>query len=357
MTRFARGVLALLFLALVSCQAPGVVPEGPARTERGNREPSQLHGLQISDGVGLNSEPAFSPAGQLMLYVSRARTEHAQGQIYELNLATGRVRRLTYQNGESVAPAFHATAQRFFFASNTDRLKEESYYLDNLRSLYAAKPGAKASAASDILDFYSSGLDGRDIQKLGSPTLRALSRSQVSVAVSPAVGAGAGRLALSGAGLWLTNLAGFEPRRLTEALVSHPRYSADGKLLVWSEATADGARLMIRPATGAAVATVLLPASGSHQLMPTFNPKNSNEIVFSSDRDSALLPHPQFDLYALEIEAKCLKRLTETATVDETDPVFRPDGAALAFTSTSSGSAQIYLADYKSAAACLPLTP
>src|SRR5690349_15083267 len=50
--------------------------------------------------VGENIEAYFSPDGTRLIYRSEKRPEHMHPQLYELELATNKERRVTFQDGE-----------------------------------------------------------------------------------------------------------------------------------------------------------------------------------------------------------------------------------------------------------------
>ena len=73
---------------------------------------------------GESAEPTFSPRGDRLLFVSRARKGHTRFQVYEKDLTNGTERRITFQNGQINSPLYHPKEEGIIYSSSTDELKE-----------------------------------------------------------------------------------------------------------------------------------------------------------------------------------------------------------------------------------------
>lgn len=89
-----------------------------------------------------------------------------------------------------------------------------------------------------------------------------------------------------------------------------------------------------------------LSFKGRMAAQPTWHPDEQG-LVFALQS----LPEKNFDLYSLEIESKCLKRLTYEKT-DSYWPDFNSTGSELLLTSLKSGKKQIYKMKYAPPSSC-----
>jgi Tol biopolymer transport system component len=73
---------------------------------------------------GQSSQPVFSPDGGRMLFVSSQRQAHEQSQVYEMDLKSGKDRRVTFQNGAVTHARYQPKGGSIVYSSPTDELKE-----------------------------------------------------------------------------------------------------------------------------------------------------------------------------------------------------------------------------------------
>src|SRR5580704_1729030 len=98
-------------LDLVSCKSVQKVVPVPT--------PIQADGQALTSR-GESTQPAFSPDGQKILYVSIERANHHAGQIYELDLKSQKERRITFQGTAAHGPQYNHTGDAILYASATD---------------------------------------------------------------------------------------------------------------------------------------------------------------------------------------------------------------------------------------------
>lgn len=110
------GLLALLATAM-SCSKGQrkndvLIPEAPS-----NKETALVD-------TGFSAQGVFSPDGTRLLFVSKERKSHAHYQVYEKDLRSGDENRITFQNGDTYFPRYHAKEPWILYSSSTDELKE-----------------------------------------------------------------------------------------------------------------------------------------------------------------------------------------------------------------------------------------
>jgi Tol biopolymer transport system component len=130
-------------------KAPGAIPE--------NKDGS----LQFIVDEGDSAQAVYNTKGDKLLYVSKHRRDHAQDQVYEKDLTTGVERRLTFQNGSTFQPHYHAKEPWIVYSSSTDELKENPPLLH---------PTAEISKLpypyQEPMEVYVHSLHGFEIQRL-----------------------------------------------------------------------------------------------------------------------------------------------------------------------------------------------
>ena len=128
--------------------------------------------------------------------------------------------------------------------------------------------------------------------------------------------------------------AGVEYLTDGRALVLAPRFSPDGRQLLFTSYESGVPRIYLMNTTGGR-AQALAAQPGSMSFAPRFAP-DGRSVVFS------LTQGGNTDIYTLEIGGRRLVRLTSTPAI-ETAPSFSPDGAQIVFESDRSGTQQLYI--------------
>lgn len=321
---------------------------------------------------GNNYHPSFSPDGKKIIYVSDGRDQHKHLQLYEVDIATRIERRITFHDGDVTAGIYGPDGKTVVYASATDEIKEDPYFVEDLRKRYLAPTDPSAAASPSESDaegkqnmtylpgtleqrepgpseLYESRLDGTNIRRLtnskgfdGQPTMGDDGRSVVFSS------ARAGRREL-----YSMNLKDAKPRRLTSGPLRDitPSLSDDGKLLAWVQVDEGFLAAQLHFAEVRTMSSVPLTTKAALNVSPNWHP-NNQELVFASNRGD----QKSFDLFTVDRKGTCLKRLTESPS-NEKFPAFSPDGQKLAFSSNHSGSYQIYIMDHQSPPHCLTDLP
>ncbi len=275
---------------------------------------------RVSTGTGKTTCAWVHPGGRRVLFASthhdpdaRAKQEaeleaRATGgarryawdfdpeyELWERDLDTGALRRLTHAPGYDAEGAWSPDGRFVVFASN--------------RHAYAA-PEALA------------------------PEERARFASDPSVALD----------------LYRLEVATGRVERLTQSpgYDGGPFFSADGRRIVWRRFAPDGATAEIYTMPTAGGPERQLTRLGALSWAPFFHP-SGDYVVFATN----LHGHANFELYLVDAEG-----ISEPVRVTDTDgfdglPVFAPDGRRLAWTSTRGpgGASQLFLARWNDAGA------
>ncbi len=165
-----RVLLFLLFgfLVLASCQSKKPHVEQLDVERKAVMLPSKIPGLDKdilqATSLGNSSDPFFSPDSNKILFISRNRPHHDQGEVYELDLAEKKERRLTFQDGENYSPTY-LTPQKILYLSTTDEIKE---FPDAIRKQFnqADNPELFPGYRLDRTEIYVKNLETDEIQRV-----------------------------------------------------------------------------------------------------------------------------------------------------------------------------------------------
>lgn len=299
---------------------------------------------------GDSSDPRFSPDGSRVIFISRSRANHRQAQVYELHLGRMTEKRVTFHDGDDVGPVYTPDGEKILFSSTTDEIKEPPYVIDRLMKNYDPEQFQKRVKEKPFLEMSSHGyelyqqsLHGRAIERMTrSPGFDGdvdIESKRRRIVYSSARGSNGTHLFLQ---------SGKATSRLTEGPTINrgPRFSRDGKSLVWSsqtESRQDESQILV--AQDPFRKPRALVEGGSLNVHPAWHP-NGTVIVFSSKRAGK-----SFNLFSVDATGGCVRRLTE-ADFDQIQPAFSPDGKQLVFTGLVDGRSHIFQVDYSPPADC-----
>jgi Tol biopolymer transport system component len=351
--------------------APAVPPQPVSMTGDGEKQSAEDVIASPLTQIGDNFLPSFSPDGKRILFISERREGHVQAQAYEIDIAKRIERRITFHDGDVNSVGYFPDGQRILYSSSTDEIKEDPYFINQLRRKFAPAAASDSSraAGSDAdadsptggmkrvagtleplesvpSELYLSRLDGSEIRRLTqSPGFDGHSTLMPNGRVLAFVSTASGKH-----DLYTMNPDGGGKRRLTSDPERElgPAFSADGRRLAWVRLAADLSTSQIVVADGPRWTASALPLKTAMHAAPAWHP-NGQELIFSSNHGDG----KTFDVYSFDTKSQCLKRLTESES-DELFPTLSPDGLKIAFSSNHSGHFHIYSMDYRPGASCLP---
>lgn len=285
---------------------------------------------QALTSIGESYEASFAPDGQRIVYVSSARRQHKQSQVYELDLKSRRERRLTFQGSFVHSPQYSPKGDSIIYSSGTDELKEDPPLLHDSRA-DANFIGPKGYL--DRAELYLHRLQGLEMQRLThrpgfdgeakflSPThilFTRRDRGNLAVLEMPLKGHFA------------------TPLRLTGPRAAMPAATVDGKRIAWIEFSEDFSTSSLKMREGQSVRSLLDDISALKQ-GPVWSP-DGQYIVFSMNYPKK----DQSEIYLVKYDGTCLTPLTSLGFRSE-QPAVSPAQDAYLFTSNQAGNRQIYI--------------
>ncbi len=313
--------------------------------------------------VGNNGEAYFSPDGLSLIFQSNRRPEHCHYQLYILDLVTGRERRIIHHNGDNTCAFFHPKKPNLIlFSSTKDEIKELSKFKHFDPRVFCQKKrnqkkkkGQKRRYrwAYKPYEIYLATADGKILRRLTH---------------APGYDAEA---SFSPDGQWIVFSSrrdgdqelyamrsdGTGQRRLTwrPGNDGGPFFSPDGKKITWRSFDRRGnAQVFVADFVNGKLKNIrqLTYARGIHWA-PYWHP-SGKWIVFSANFEVYPKNAGNFDLYLIDVEGKCLQKLTRHPAADVL-PVFSPDGKWIAFTSRRAGgsNSHIFIMPFKKPSKCV----
>ncbi len=305
-------------------------------------------------------EGYFSPDGDRIVFQSEREPGNPFFQIYELDLATGDVRRISTGVGKTTCAFYQPGTKRILFASThhdprsaelqraelefraSGQSRRYEWDFDPEMELYVAEPDGTLRRLTEVPGYDAEGSyspDGKWIVFTSTRTAHPANREPVGEA---------GRRAAADpsyfAEIYLAREDGTEVRRLTDepGYDGGPFFTADGERIVWRRFRPEGdvadVWTMRRDGSDARRLTDL----GSMSWAPYPDP-SGRYVVFTSNE----LGFGNFELFVVDSDGR-----REPVRVTYTDgfdglPVLSPDARLLAWTSNRrGGGGQLMLAEW-----------
>ncbi|MDZ4677769.1 MAG: hypothetical protein SGI74_09700 [Oligoflexia bacterium] len=293
---------------------------------------------------GDNFYASFSTDGSRIIYLSKNKSAHKNTQIYIMNLKNPRHRRITYNDGEDTSPRFSHDGKKIIYSSTTDEQKEKNKSVHQPKSITPNEQMAKLYEWKFLNnEIYQSDADGSHIVRLTRHT------GYDAEGIITPDGKKIFYTSLSGEDLEIHSIdaQGRAQKQITslKGYNGQTQYLSATKQLVWS-GTRSEESAQIHVADNAAKKIKQLTTKVAIHWFPSWSP-DGNKIIFSSNRDD----NKNFELYLMNADGTCLKRLTYVGGTDLM-PSFSPDGKKILFTSDRTGTSQIYLMDLQEPQEC-----
>lgn len=151
-------LIGLITLSTWSCKTTRL-PQLPTSGTLIAHPPPGVESILVEDGE--SSQPAFSPDGERIVFVSAKRKGHLLEQIYEKNLATGEERRVTFQSGQALQPSYHPKLNKITYISSTDELREQPP-----RYIPDPTPSKLPGDFQSLVEVYTHDLSALDINRI-----------------------------------------------------------------------------------------------------------------------------------------------------------------------------------------------
>ncbi len=306
---------------------------------------------------GVNGEAYFSPDGKKLIFQSYGRKDHAHTQIYLFDLQTGKETRITHHDGDDTCSYFHPDGKSVLYASTVDEVKESHRFRFFAPSWVAKHRAQREQAAKSQkwrkttrtqhkrkytwvykpYEIYRADLDGKNPRRLthanGYDAEGTYSTDGKHILFSSHRD--------GDQELYMMNADGTDQRRLTwrKGNDGGPFLSPSGKAVTWRSFDAKGnAQIFVAALQNNQLTNIrqLTFKAGIHWA-PFWHP-SEKWVLFSANSDD----RKNFELYLVNTEGTCLKRLTYSHAQDVL-PVFSPDGKHIAFTSRKGRYSQLYI--------------
>jgi Tol biopolymer transport system component len=357
-------LLAVVLCLGLACSAP-VQEAEPVADE--NPEARFLSGIhQVTTESRRSGEGYFSPDGSMMVYQSEVAAENPFFQIYEIELATGKVQQISNGTGKTTCAFYQAGTGNIEFASThhdpqSAVLQQEalerraagvknsySWDYDPQMEIYVyERESGELKRLTDVLGYDAEGSYSPDGEWIVFTSMRDIYGKELTEAEATQMDADPSFFGE----IYLMRADGSEQQRLTEApgYDGGPFFTADGSQIVWRRFDDSGR-----------IADVwVMNTDGSEQRQVTdfktmswapYPHPSGKYFIFLSNKHG----YENFELFIVDTEgAKEPVRVTFTPGMDGL-PVFSPDGDSLAWTSKRAGAdvgAQIWMGDWNHTAA------
>lgn len=333
-----RSLVALTLLFLLSaCQTTKVpmqlsAPSGyaPALAKQLTNTSENYQGQLLKDN-------------SLLLVVRKDFRTHRK-QIFLKNLASNETQRITFEQSDNHEATYHPQSDLIFYTSEMDELKEDPFNSLTGKLPEVTSTPNKTLNTRPIGEIYSTTLDHSNIKRRTSRP-----RFDGEISIHPTRNS----LIITHLNkkniyrLYTLDLKNNKRRELTrgESNQRMGHFSPDGKKLAWIEYSKQTpfTKVIIANDRGKKTQTLKLPEA--IYLNPSFI--SEAELLFSSNLDDK----NNFELYSLNLEDQCLKRLTYNSSQD-LNPSYYASSNSILFSSDRSGQSQVYLMDFKDYKAC-----
>ena len=250
-------------------------------------------------------------------------------EIYLMNPGGEQIRQLTEAPGYDQEPAWSPAGQKITFVSHRDQVQliaEDEFFRGEIYVI--------SVDGTNPINLTQS-LEKPDIGPSWSPDGQQIAFTSVKLFDKPIV---VGGLPIFGnLDIWVIHVNGGNPRNLTDhdARDSTPDWSPDGQQIAFTSNRAGNFEIYVMDSDGANL--IRLTFHRANDGIPDWSP-DGQQIAFTSDRNGS------FDIYVMNSDGTNPINLTKHAAEDS-NPSWSPDGTQIAFDSDRDGNSEIYVMD------------
>ena len=270
---------------------------------------------------------------------------HAQNQVYEKDLTSGIERRITFQNGSTFQPHYLLKEAFIIYSSSTDELKENPSLLH---------PGTADSSKmpfpyQEQMEIYAHSLHGFDIVRLTEHPgfdgeARAVEANDITF--TRALGLKTEILRLNRATRAIHEIKGLGVN--PTQYVSAP----NGKAHAWIEWDENFAVSKLHVQKGKDKPLEIGPDMIVTKGDPSFSPDSKFLFWAQKEAEGAV-----YDLWIVDLETLCPRRLTQNKEGQRRDPQLSPDLNWLVYTVASQGRSRIARMAFVPPTGSCPIAP
>ena len=330
---------------LLACLALGADPADWQKQEAVHlRNIRQLTSDFVRAGEGY-----FSPDGKQIIFQAEEKdTGNPFYQIFVMDLATGKYRRVSPGIGKTTCAYFRPDGKKIIFASSHLDPDARKHYAEEYRLREEErKQGKRRRYVWDFdphMDIFEANPDGTGLRRLtDAPGYDAEGSYSPDGKQIVFCSNRDGNLEL-----YIMDADGTNVRQLTRAPGCYnggPFFSPDGKRVIFrsDRRKKDHLQLYVINADGTGERALTDDLNWVHWA-PYWYP-DGRHIIYTAADHSNPAARPNYDLYWMDIETGKKVRLTYAATADVL-PAFSSDGKKVMWTSSRNGPPQLFLADF-----------
>ena len=314
--------------------------QGPQDWE--TKEKTYLRNIrQLTHDFVRAGEGYFSPDGRTIIFQAEEKTTgNPFYQIFTMDLATGRIQRVSPGVGKTTCPYFHPAGKKIIYASShLDQDAKAKYKPEYDARDEERKQGIRRRYRWDFdpaMDIFEAASDGTALKRLtDSPGYDAEGSYSPDGKQIVFCSARTGKDNLE---LFIMNADGTGARQLTKAPNCYnggPFFSPDGKRVIFrsDRKAKDQLQLYVINTDGTGE-KALTDDTAWVQWGPYWHPDNRHIIYAAADHATG--GRPNYDLYWMDVETGTKERITHAPGADVL-PVFSPDAKQLMWTSNRDG--------------------
>jgi len=341
------------------------IHDAPATVKSGAETTFLTGTRQLTFAGARSGEGYFSQDGSMMIFQSEREAENPFYQIYLLDLATGKSKRMSPGTGRTTCAWIHPSKTKVLFASSHLDPEAKAKQEQEFERRRTGGQGSYAWDFDDQYDIFETDTNGRNMRQLttepgydaeaswspdGQKIAFASNRTGFTDDLTDEQRAAFEKNPSGWMDIYIMNADGTGVVRLTSeaGYDGGPFFSSDGQKITWRHFSEDGSTAEIWTMNVNGTDKRQLSRLGKMSWAPYFHP-TGDYLIFASNLEG----HRNFELYVVDAAGQHEPvRVTWTDGFDGL-PVFTPDGEHLSWTSnrTAEKVSQIFISEWNDAAA------